>query len=98
MEGSADGAPPAPAVCEVWPEHVDALHLFQACRGQLCVVLGGMGGAHWRGAPSASVAQEARWLGIAGQRQARLAQQYRVIETEALHILNEREAQAARKA
>lgn len=81
----------------MWPAHLDALGLFQACLGQLSLSLGAMGGAHWRPAPSGSVAQEARWLGIAGNRQAPVVRQYRVIEHEALRILNAREAEAARK-
>ena len=85
-----------PDRCDVWPAHVDALNLFLACQEQWKLGIG-MGGVIWRAAPSASVAQEARWLGLHGKRQATVAQQYRVIECEALRILNEREAQAARK-
>lgn len=83
-------------VCEVWPENVDALHLFLACLDQLQLSIG-MGGGHWRAASSVSVAQEARWLGLQGKRQAVVAQQYRVMERESVRILNEREAQANRK-
>lgn len=85
-------------VCEVWPEHVDALHLLLACLGQLQQLIGGMGGAVWRAAQAVNVAQEARWLGLAGQRQAVVVRQYRVMEAEALRTLNEREAQARARA
>ena len=92
------GEPAAPeVVCEVHPAHVDALNLFLACRGQFQLTLGGMGGASWRAALAANVAQEARWQGLHGAKQATAAAQYRVMEGEALKILNEREAQAARK-
>lgn len=93
--GAAQAA--APVVCEVWPEHVDALNLLLACLGQLQQNLGGLGGARWRGAQAVNVAQEARWLGLTGQRQAPVVQQYRAMEAEALRILNEREAGATRK-
>lgn len=85
-----------PDVCEVWPGHVPALNLFLACMGQLQMNLGGMG-AHWRAVQSVNLVQEARWQGLQGKAQAGVVQQYRVMEQEALRILNEREAQAARK-
>ena len=81
-----------PDVCDVWPVHVDALNLFLACMTQLQLCIG-MGGAIWRVAPSSSVAQEMRWLGIHGRRQAQVVQQYRVIEREAVRLLNERQAE-----
>lgn len=87
---------PEPEVCEVWPAHVDALNLFLACMGQLQQHIG-MGGAHWRAAQAVNVGQEARWQGLHGKRQARVVRQYRQIEQEALAVLNEREAEAARK-
>lgn len=84
-------------VCEVWPQHVDALHLFQACMGQMQLNLGGMGAANWRAAQSLNVAQEARWLDFHGKRQAVVVRDYRVIEQEALRLLNDREAAAAQE-
>lgn len=84
-------------MCEVHPRHVDALNLFLVCWGQLQLSIGGMGGANWRGAQSVNVAQELRWLGIHGKKQVQVQQQYRVIEKEAVRLLNEREAQAAKK-
>lgn len=92
----AQGPGPMCEVCEVWPEHWDALHLFLACLGQLQQQIG-MGGALWRAVQAVNLAQEARWLELRGKRQAQVVRQYRQMETEALHILNEREQQAARK-
>ena len=86
-----------PEVCEVWPEHVDALNLFLVCIGQLQMSIGGMGGAHWRSVQAVNLGQESRWLGIHGKRQAVVVRQYRAIEQEALRLLNEREAEAARR-
>lgn len=77
------------------PNHVPALHLFLACQSQWTLHLG-MGGAHWRAAASVNVAQELHWLGIERSQRAALVQQYRHMEQEALSILNQREAQAAR--
>ena len=48
----------------------------------------------WRAAASVNVAQELRWLGIAKGSAASVVQQYRVIETEAVRLINERQAQA----
>ena len=83
------------AVCEVHPGHLDALHLFLACQGQWQLSIG-MGGGYWACAQSVNVAQEARWLGLARGKQALVVSQYRVIEREALRILNERESARAR--
>jgi len=47
-----------------------------------------MGGAMWLAARSTEVAQEARWLGLSDGRQAEVMWMYRVIEAEALQILN----------
>ena len=77
---------------------MDALNLFLACRGQLQLSIGGMGGANWRPAQAVNVQQELRWLGIGGKKQVRVVQQYRVIEQEAVSLLNQREAEAAKKA
>lgn len=76
-----------PEVCEVWPEHLDALNLWLTCQPQLRLVVG-MGGSLWLAARSTDVAQEAQWLGLAVQRQGDVVAQYRVIEAEALRILN----------
>ncbi|QJC56135.1 hypothetical protein HC248_01421 [Polaromonas vacuolata] len=84
-------------VCDVWPRHVKALNLFLACMGQLQLSLGGMGGANWRAVQAINLAQEAVWQGLQGKAQVPVVQQYRVIEQEALRILNERELQALRK-
>jgi hypothetical protein len=87
----------APEVCDVWPEHMQALELFLSCIGQFGISLGGMGGAHWSALQATTLAQEARWQGLQGRQQASVVRQYRTIEKEALRILNDREAQAARK-
>ena len=81
----------------MWPEHLDALHLFLACMGQLQQQLGGMGGVRWRAAQAVNVAQELSWMGIGGNRQAPVVRQYRQIELEALRLLNDRETEAAKK-
>ena len=83
-------------MCDVWPVNAPALNLFLACKGQLQLSLGGMG-ANWRAVQAVNLVQEARWQGLHGKQQAQVVAQYRVIEGEALRILNEREAQAARK-
>ena len=82
---------PKEDVCEVHPGHVDALNLFLACQGQWQLSIG-MGGAHWACAQSVNVVQEARWQGLHGAKQAVVVGQYRVMEREAVRILNEREA------
>jgi hypothetical protein len=84
-------------VCDVWPKHVKALNLFLACMGQFQLSLGGMGGANWRAVQAINLAQEAVWQGLQGKAQVSVVQQYRVIEQEALRILNERELHASRK-
>lgn len=83
-------------VCDVWPENVAALNLFLSCTGQWQLQLGGMGGAHWRGASAPALAQKMVWQGVRGKAQNGLAQQYAVMEFEALAVLNAREAQAAK--
>ena len=84
-------------LCEIWPEHQQAFQLFMACARHLTLVLGGMGGVMWRAAPVSSVSQVMVWQGIKRSDQGRLWQQYQLMEIEALKILNEREAAAARK-
>lgn len=84
-------------VCDVWPENLAALNLFLSCTGQWQLQLGGMGGAHWRGASATDLAQKMVWQGVRGKAQNGLAQQYAVMEFEALAVLNAREAQAAKK-
>ena len=96
LEEASKGAA-TPEVCEVWPTHVDALNLFLVCMGQLQMSIGGMGPAYWSAAQSVNLGQEARWQGLHGSRQAQVVRQYRVIEQEALALLNDREAKAAQK-
>ena len=73
------------------PGHEQALNLFLSCQCQWQLGVG-MSGILWTPAQSVNVQQEAKWLGLHGARQALVAGQYRVIEREALRILNEREA------
>lgn len=83
-------------MCEVWPWHQDALSLLLACIGQFQLGIG-MGGAHWRPAQAVNVAQEMHWMGIEPESQPDLRWQYRVMEQEALRVLNDREERAARQ-
>jgi hypothetical protein len=82
-------------VCEVWPEHWDALRLYLACRSQLEMALGGMGGVVYMAARSVNVQQELRWLGLPRSVHAITVVLYRAIEVEAVNLINE---QANRKA
>jgi hypothetical protein len=75
--------------CEVWPDHWHALMLYLACRGQMEVSLGGMGGAHYAAARSVNVQQELLWLGFAKNQRSVTVALYRKIELEALKILNQ---------
>lgn len=77
-------------VCEVWPEHGDALRLYLACRCQIEMVLGGMGGVVYMPARSVNVQQELRWLGLPQKAHASTVVLYRAIEAEAVNLLNER--------
>ena len=77
-------------VCEVWPEHWDALRLYLACRSQLELVLGGMGGVVYMAARSVNVQQELRWLGLPQRVHASTVVLYRAIEAEAVNLINER--------
>jgi hypothetical protein len=84
--------------CELWPCHQRAFELFMRCTRQFHLLLGGMGGAHWRAVSPGAVAQEMAWMGVLGDEQRELRTQYLVMEDEALRLLNERETEAARKA
>jgi hypothetical protein len=78
--------------CEVWPAHWPALQLLTACMDQLELSLGGMGGVHYSAARSVNVRQEWVWLGLPKQSQSEVVGQYRLMEREALAVLNERQA------
>lgn len=88
-----DSPPAGPdiEVCEVWPWHWNALRLFLACQGQLELCLG-MGGVVYAGARATNVAQELQWLGVPRKAHAEVVGQYRVIEREALTLLNARQS------
>lgn len=52
-----------------------------------------MGGVQYAPVRSVNVNQELQWLEIPRKRHAQVAQQYRVMEREALRVLNEQERQ-----
>ena len=84
-------------ICEVWPEHWDAMRLLGNCIGLLPVAIGSMGGAIYQPLPSSDLQPELRWLGIQRKRQAELVVQYRTAEAAACRILNQRVADAQAK-
>jgi hypothetical protein len=73
---------------EVWPEHWQAMRLFQACQEQLEVIVGRHGVFH-RAARSVNVQQELRWLMVPKADQVTTVALYREIEREALSLLNQ---------
>lgn len=86
------------AHCEVWPEHLQALDLLQACQSQWQPLALGMSGlVQWRGAQWVNVAQAMQLMGVPKKKQPQLWQQYRVIETECMAILQKQAEQAARR-
>jgi len=85
-------------VVEVHPDNEPAVSVFLGCWRHFELVLGGMGGAHWRAVPPSEVRQVMKWLGFKRKRQGSLWQQYTVMEQEALRLMNEREARAADRA
>lgn len=56
-----------------------------------------MGGVRWSPMQAVNLQVEMRWLGICNKRHATVAAQYRVIESEALQILNERAAKPSKR-
>ena len=83
-----DEPEPEPEVCEVWPEHWQALELFLDARDQFELGVG-MGGAVWQPVRNVNLAQAMVWLGVAdAAAQAELRGRYRVIEAEALRLAN----------
>ncbi len=84
-------------MCEVWPEHLQALELFKACQSQWQPSIAGMGGVWWRGAQWVNVAQAMQFMGVPKKAQPELWQQYRTMETEAMTILQERADKAAKQ-
>jgi hypothetical protein len=71
---------------EVWPEHWDAVRLFQACDTQWTVLLGVVGGSYHQGLDMCKVEIVREWLGI--PRSAELLWQLRVMTSEAKKYLN----------
>lgn len=82
--------------CEVWPEHVQALNLLLDCMSQFELAVG-MGGAQWQAARNVNVEQMMRWHGVQRRQQPALWQLYRVMQDEALSVLNERQAIANKR-
>ena len=73
---------------EVWPEHADAVTLFEACSTQWTVHLA-MGGLYYQSIDFQRAAAIARdWLGIEPSRT--LLHQLAILQDEARLILNER--------
>lgn len=73
-------------LCDVWPEHWDAVQVFCACDTQWIVLLG-LGGLYYQGLDYQRVAGVARdWFGLVLTRA--LLAQIRVMEHEAKQILN----------
>jgi len=84
-----------PKVCEIWPEHVQAMELFSACQSQWQPQMGAMGGVWWRGAQWVNVAQAMGLMRVPKKAQPELWQQYRIMEAEAMTILQARADAAA---
>lgn len=82
--------------CEIFPDNVPAFELFMACARHWTMVVG-FGGTCWRAVPPSEVRQIMQWQGVKAGRQGALWQQYQLMEIEALKLLNQREAEAARK-
>jgi hypothetical protein len=70
---------------EVWPEHWDAVRLFEACDAQWSVHVG-MGGLYYQGLDMTKVDTVREWLGI--EKSAQLLGQLRVMASEAKKFLN----------
>lgn len=92
-----DGAAEAESDCEVFPDNVPAFQLFMSCARHLTLVPS-FGGTCWRAVPPSEVKQVMQWQGVKSSQRGELWRQYQLMEIEALRILNEREAAAARKA
>lgn len=82
--------------CEVWPEHVQALDLLQACASQWQPLVSGMGGVWWRGAQWVNVAQAMQFMQVPRKAQPELWRQYRIMEQEAIDILQAQAHKAAK--
>jgi hypothetical protein len=80
----------------VWPEHVLAMNLLAACQSQWRLQIRGMGGVVWRGAYWTDVAKAMQFMCVPKKAQPELWQQYRVMEAEAMAILQARADKAAK--
>jgi hypothetical protein len=72
-------------VFEVWPEHWDAVRLFQACDDQWTVLVS-WGGSFYQGIDFAKVTAVAEWIGVA--KTEALFWQMRQMIAEAKLVLN----------
>lgn len=71
---------------EVWPEHLDAVHLLVACDTQW-IAIAGFGGMYWQGLDFARAANVAeKWLGISPS--PRLFRQLNTLVAEAKPLRN----------
>lgn len=80
----ADGAEETEPL-EVWPEHWDAVRLFQVCDTQWSLHVG-MGGLYYQGLDMAKVDTVREWLGI--NKSEQLLRQLLVMAGEAKKFLN----------
>lgn len=85
-------------VCEVFSENISAFRLFCSCMRYWQLVLGGMGGAQWRAACPSDIHLVMKWQGASKKQRPKLFEQYALMEQEALRLMNEREAEGAKKA
>lgn len=87
VEQPEQAAEPDEDVCEVLPENWDALLLYLRCKQQFKLNLG-MAGGCWSACEAGNVRQELDWMGIKPKQQADVVERYRVIEAEALRLMN----------
>lgn len=97
-EPDAPTTPNPVEAVQVWPCNWPVLLLFLACSRHWKLVMGGMGGAHWQATDPLAVQQIMRWQGVQRREQAEMWRLYVVMENEALRLMNEREAEGAKKA
>lgn len=83
---------------DVHPDNRRACDLFLAAMRHFQLVLGGMGGAQWLAVRPSDVRQLMDWLQVSRRDQPDLWRRYDVMEQEALRLLNEQTAEAARRA
>lgn len=86
-EQPEQAANPDEDVCYVLTENWTAFLLYQRCKSQFGLDLGFSGG-RWSGCGAGAVRQELDWLGVKPKKQPKVVEQYRVIETEVLRLMN----------